>query len=97
MLGTSDEVFLMLHRGWTICVGHDPTDDDWQYMVKRGNFLSMQQFMDAGDKGPKHSAIEVSIPTRDEAVEHARDWIATKGLRTWRSTSKKRFKRRASQ
>jgi hypothetical protein len=90
VLGTSDDVFLMLHRGWTICVGHDPTDDDWQYIVKRGSYLSIQQFIDAGDGGPKHTAIDVSIPSRLEAVERARGWIATSGLPIWRSPSKKR-------
>lgn len=88
-LGPSDDVYLMLQQGWTICVGHDPTDDDWGYMVKRGTHLSLQRFIDAGDRGPKHSAIAVSIPSRDEAVAEARAWIASRLLQGWRSSSRK--------
>lgn len=87
--GLSKDAFLMLHAGWTICVGRDVQDDDWGYMAKRGTHLSMQHFIDAGDNGPKHFAIAVSIATRDGALEAARTWIETKG-RIWRSSSRKR-------
>src|SRR6188768_1642253 len=52
VLGMSDSVFLMLHDGWTICVGRDRHDNDWQYIVKWGEFRSLQAFIDAGDPGP---------------------------------------------
>jgi hypothetical protein len=58
-----------------MCVGRDSVDDDWQVIVKRGEFLSMQHFVEAEDRGPRHAAICVSLPSRDAAVERAGELI----------------------
>jgi hypothetical protein len=65
----------MLHKGWTICLGRDPFDDDWQFFVKKGEFLSLQEFVDAGDPALEDGAIEASIPTREEALKRAKQCI----------------------
>ncbi len=91
-LGLSEDAFLTLHKGWTICVSRDSVDGDWQYFLKHGNHLSIQDFINAKDRGPNRSWMGVSIPSRDEAVEEARAWIDTKGFRRWRSSSRKRKK-----
>lgn len=93
-VGFSDEAYLLLHSGWTICVGQDRVDRDWLYIVKRGTHLSMQDFIHAGDPGPKHATMEVSVLTRDEALARARAWIAKMGTKAWRSSSSKRKRRR---
>jgi hypothetical protein len=92
-VGLSRDAYLMLHQGWTISVGRDVVDGDWLYLVKRGTHLSMQDFIHAGNQGPKHATIDVSIPTRDEAVAKAKAWIAKATTQRWRSTSKKRRRR----
>lgn len=92
-VGLSEDAYLMLHGAWTICVGQDMVDRDWLYIVKRGAYLSMQEFIHAGDKGPKHATMEVSISTRDEAITKARAWISKIERGRWRSPSKKRTRR----
>jgi hypothetical protein len=94
-LGFSDTVYLMIHRAWTICVGRDKTDSDWQLMVKRGVFLSLQQFVAAGDPGPKHATIDGSFASRELAAAQARAWIAKRAPR-WRSSSRKRHQQPAA-
>lgn len=93
-VGLSEDAYLMLHGSWTICVGQDTVDRDWLYIVKRGIYLSMQDFIHAGDKGARHATMEVSIPTRDEALAKARSWISGTSRGSWRSASKKRRRKR---
>lgn len=89
VLGTNDQVFLMLHRGWTICVGHEPIDDEWQYLVKRGKHGSLQRFIAAQTTGRAGEWLGGGFADRDLALQAARTWIELKGTRTWRSVSKR--------
>ena len=67
-----DEIYVMLHRGWTVVIGRHADGDVWQSRFRPGTFLSVEQFFTNGPEGEGASPLR---PERALLIEETKRYL----------------------
>lgn len=71
-LGTTADIHVAHHRGWTIMVSRDILDDDWGAAARPGTFRGLAAFLEANASDGLGMMLDDFVKTRDLALDAMR-------------------------